>query len=130
MNSRSGKWPISEPAGTLQFRLYKRPTLHTRTIHLSAIRRNLIIERTPRYGNGLREVRILVSYSGAPGFNARPRDRTHSLSPSKQTQDYLKLDHDCCLQHSTQLTMHKPSNHSVLKGKAVPLQAWRGPEGS
>jgi len=115
MNSRSGNWPIREPAGTLQFHLYKRPALHTRTIHLSAIRRNLIIERTSRYGHGLREVRILVSYSGAPGFNARPRDWTHSLSPSKQMLGYLKLDHDSCLPNSTQLTMHQPTNHSVLQ---------------
>ena len=100
-NSRSGNWPIREPAGTFQFHLYKRPTLHTRAPHHAAVRRNLIIERTSRYGNGLRADRTLVSYSGAPGFNARPRDRKRNLRPSRQMLGYLKLDHDRCLQNST-----------------------------
>jgi hypothetical protein len=114
MNSRSGNWPIREPAGTLQFRLYKRPPLHTHPTPHSAIRRKLIIERTPRYGNGLRADRTLVSYSGAPGFNARPRYRKRCLSPSRQMLGYLKLGHDRCLQNSTQIITHKSSNHSVL----------------
>jgi hypothetical protein len=45
---------------------------------------------------------------------------------------YLKIDHKHSLLHPVQFIIHK-SYYAVTekgKGKAIPLEAWTGPEGS